>query len=435
MKTIKYLMVFILLSQFAIAQSIVIGSGSSIEVGSGSDICAGVYGNITGNLFGAGTQCNQSAAATFQLTVNIINGWNMVSIPGLHPENQYVNTWWQYRDPSANVYKYSNGYQLVYSATPGTGYWMKHAGTRTYNTGDEWPAGGIQIVTHDSIPVTLGWNLIGGYETIVATSNLTTTPPNLINSPVYKYSGGYQVATTLDPGYGYWVKLSEAGVINIPNSMAKGSLEIADYFPSEWGRIIFTDNAGNSYVLYAADEKTDLSVYELPPAPPSGMFDIRYASGRIAEDINKSAQTIELSGVQYPLTVRVENMFIRLQDGTGNHINKVLKTGEDMVINDATLNKLTISKDKIPETFALEQNYPNPFNPSTTISFALPQATQLKITVYNTLGEQVTTIAEGMYDAGYHKITFNASNLPSGTYIYRLESNDFVQVRKMILLK
>jgi hypothetical protein len=51
------------------------------------------------------------------------------------------------------------------------------------------------------------------------------------------------------------------------------------------------------------------------------------------------------------------------------------------------------------------------------------------------LGEQVNTIAEGMYDAGYHKVTFNASNLPSGTYIYRLESNDFVQVRKMILIK
>jgi hypothetical protein len=435
MKSIKYLIVTILLSQFAIAQSIVIGSGSSIEVGLGSDICAGVYGNITGNLFGEGTQCNQSAVTTFQLAVNIINGWNMVSIPGLHPVDQNVNTWWQYRDPGANVFKYSGSYQQVTTATPGIGYWMKHAGARTYNTGDEWPAGGIQIVAHDPIPGTIGWNLIGGYEASVATSGMTTTPPGLIVFPVYKYSGGYQVATTLDPGYGYWVKLSGAGQINIPGSMAKGSLEIADYFPSEWGRIIFTDNAGNSYVLYAADEKTDLSIYELPPAPPSGMFDIRFGSGRIAEDINKSVQTIELSGVQYPLTVRVENMSIRLQDGPGNHINKVLKTGEDIVINDATLSKLTISKDKIPETFALEQNYPNPFNPSTTISFALPQATQLKIKVYNMLGEQVNTIAEGMYDAGYHKVTFNASNLPSGTYIYRLESNDFVQVRKMILIK
>ncbi len=60
MKAIKFLISALLFSYFAYAQSIVIGEGASIEVGAGSDICAGVYGNITGNLFGDGTQCNQS---------------------------------------------------------------------------------------------------------------------------------------------------------------------------------------------------------------------------------------------------------------------------------------------------------------------------------------------------------------------------------------
>jgi len=89
----------------------------------------------------------------------------------------------------------------------------------------------------------------------------------------------------------------------------------------------------------------------------------------------------------------------------------------------------------LPTQYELSQNYPNPFNPSTTIRFSLPQAAQLKINLYNMLGEQVATIAEGMYELGYHKVTFNASSLPSGTYIYRLESSDFVQVKKMILIK
>ena len=89
----------------------------------------------------------------------------------------------------------------------------------------------------------------------------------------------------------------------------------------------------------------------------------------------------------------------------------------------------------VPTQFELSQNYPNPFNPSTTIRFSLPKETQLKINIYNMLGEQVATIAEGMYESGYHKVTFNASNLPSGGYIYRIESSDFVQVKKMILLK
>ncbi len=89
----------------------------------------------------------------------------------------------------------------------------------------------------------------------------------------------------------------------------------------------------------------------------------------------------------------------------------------------------------MPTEFELSQNYPNPFNPSTTIRFSLPTETRLKINIYNMLGEMVQSLAEGSYEAGYHKVTFNASSLPSGAYIYRIESSEFVQVRKMILIK
>jgi hypothetical protein len=89
----------------------------------------------------------------------------------------------------------------------------------------------------------------------------------------------------------------------------------------------------------------------------------------------------------------------------------------------------------MPTQFELSQNYPNPFNPSTTIRFSVPKETKLKINIYNMLGELIETLAEGTYEAGYHKVTFNASNLPSGAYIYRIESPDFVQVRKMVLIK
>ena len=62
----------------------------------------------------------------------------------------------------------------------------------------------------------------------------------------------------------------------------------------------------------------------------------------------------------------------------------------------------------VPNQYELSQNYPNPFNPSTTIRFSLPKQTQLKINLYNMLGELVETIAEGNYEAGNHKVTFNA---------------------------
>jgi len=89
----------------------------------------------------------------------------------------------------------------------------------------------------------------------------------------------------------------------------------------------------------------------------------------------------------------------------------------------------------LPTQYELSQNYPNPFNPGTTIKFSLPRATQLKIIIYNMLGEQVATIADGMYESGYHKVNFNAVGLSSGTYIYRITSDSFVETKKMIVLK
>jgi hypothetical protein len=89
----------------------------------------------------------------------------------------------------------------------------------------------------------------------------------------------------------------------------------------------------------------------------------------------------------------------------------------------------------MPTKFELSQNYPNPFNPSTTIQFSLPKETKLKINIFNMIGQLVRTLADGNYDAGYHKVTLNAADLPSGAYVYRIESPDFVQVKKMVLIK
>ena len=371
---------------------------------------------------------------TFQLVVSVLNGWNMVSIPGLHPTDQNVNTWWQYRDQGANVFKYAGGYQSVTDAVPGTGYWMKHSGDRTYNVGDEWPAGGILTVPHDPITGITGWNLFGGYEQFVITANITTNPPGLQSGPIYKYSGGYSVATTLDPGYGYWIKLTGAGQIIIPETLTKG--ETVEWFPEDWGRITLTDATGISYTLYAVKGQVDLSLYDLPPAPPAGMFDIRYESGRIAEDINSSIKAIDMKGVTYPLTVRVEGMDIRLMDESGKMINTNLKSGEDIMISDATIQKLMVSGELLPTVYSLEQNYPNPFNPSTLIEFSLPEdAANVKLSIYNILGEKVAELVNTSQKAGKYQYQWNANGVATGMYIYELRTDKFVSVRKMLLLK
>ena len=88
-----------------------------------------------------------------------------------------------------------------------------------------------------------------------------------------------------------------------------------------------------------------------------------------------------------------------------------------------------------PSEFALMQNYPNPFNPTTTISFNIPKAGDVKLTLFNILGQEIITLINGFKESGFHKINFEAENLNSGLYIYKLESASFVQTKKMILLR
>jgi len=94
------------------------------------------------------------------------------------------------------------------------------------------------------------------------------------------------------------------------------------------------------------------------------------------------------------------------------------------------------SENSIPESFVLSQNYPNPFNPSSTIQFGLPEASSVRLEVFNLLGQKVNTLVTGdIMQAGWHSVQFDAGNLASGVYIYRIEAGNFVQTKRMLLIK
>jgi len=91
--------------------------------------------------------------------------------------------------------------------------------------------------------------------------------------------------------------------------------------------------------------------------------------------------------------------------------------------------------DEIPQSFMLYQNYPNPFNPTTTIKFALLVDGRVKINVYNAVGQLVETLVDKEMESGYHEVNFDAARLASGVYLYQLQADDYVSVKKMILLR
>ncbi len=97
--------------------------------------------------------------------------------------------------------------------------------------------------------------------------------------------------------------------------------------------------------------------------------------------------------------------------------------------------KTSVEVNAAPVEFALNQNYPNPFNPSTSISFSIPNASSVKLTIYNAIGKEVATLVNGTMESGNHKVVWNASNMPSGMYFYKLQADNFTSTKKMMLIK
>ena len=104
---------------------------------------------------------------------------------------------------------------------------------------------------------------------------------------------------------------------------------------------------------------------------------------------------------------------------------------------------LVVSNDEdlsLPKSFVLHQNYPNPFNPTTTIQYHLPQRSDVQITVYDLLGREMTTLVSEYQDAGFKSVIWNATNdqgqpVSAGVYFYQVRAGDYLQTKKMILLK
>ena len=117
----------------------------------------------------------------------------------------------------------------------------------------------------------------------------------------------------------------------------------------------------------------------------------------------------------------------------GSYSYKLVQVDFDGTQNESKIINVEVSSQ--PKEYSLSQNYPNPFNPSTTIEYSIPEGGNVKLVVYNSLGEEVAVLENNFEEAGSYKINFDASKLSSGIYYYRLNSGEFSSIKKMIILK
>ncbi len=131
----------------------------------------------------------------------------------------------------------------------------------------------------------------------------------------------------------------------------------------------------------------------------------------------------------FRVRIRFDGDDMTADEGERVTFNNIALTGETPVVSVPQQEKTTAA------AYRLEQNFPNPFNPETTIRFSIPEQQNVRLTIYNTLGQQVEQLLDTELNPGNHAIPFDASHLPSGVYIYRIEAGEFVQSRKLMVLK
>jgi type IX secretion system substrate protein len=125
-------------------------------------------------------------------------------------------------------------------------------------------------------------------------------------------------------------------------------------------------------------------------------------------------------GFRYNMNVQVDGLWVNI---------------DDMLIGNRNPIGITPISNNVPKRFELRQNYPNPFNPVTNIEFELPKSGHVNLIIYNSIGQEMRTLVNQELKAGSYKVDFDAGNLPSGTYYYRINAGDFTDSKKMIVVK
>ena len=374
-------------------------------------------------------------------------GWNLTGLPIEVDDPHYKSIYPGSID--GTLYAFDGSYQTKTEMEKGVGYWLRFSSAGTTE---------IIGVPIDELEIELfgGWNIISGPSGTVATGSVTDPGGILIPGTLYEFDGSYQSSDVLEQGKGYWIRASTSGQIVMsvgedidpPASLAK-TPSWSDPL-KEFDRIQIRDSDGIERSLYFGNvlpEDVLRESYSLPPLPPAGAFDVRFTDGYYL--LEQDEVTVLLSSDAYPVELCILS---GTADGEAGYVVTELKqgsegtehitaSGESIEIRDADVMMLQICRTDgiaevaVPKEFSLSQNYPNPFNPVTTIQYALPKDTRVKLEVYNMLGQRVQVLVDEHQEAGYYDVVFDGSRVTSGMYVYRITVGEFVAVKRLVYLK
>ncbi len=368
--------------------------------------------------------------------------WNIVSVPIL-PLDSLKTALFPASISQAFTYQNGGSYQEEDTLENGVGYWLK------------FPSAQIVSFTgyprfDDTIDVQKGWNLIGTLTYPFSVDGITSIPSGIVISDFFGFNAGYHIVDSLKPVRGYWVKVSQAGKVVLSTAIKNPPKNSVKRSSGNENTVRFEDSHGQVQSLYFVrllKGETINGNYEMPPSPPPGIFDVRYASGRYMEFIQQSATgefAISISSSPEPISISWKITDTTLVAWLLVDDKKLLmrSNGITMISGTGTQVRLLLSDEELPVQFSLSNNFPNPFNPSTEIEYSLPTESYVRLSVFNILGEQVALLVNQTQQQDTYTVEWNASDYPSGVYVYRLEAiatnnpeHIFRAQRKMVLLR
>jgi photosystem II stability/assembly factor-like uncharacterized protein len=388
-----------------------------------------------------------SSNATFSIIVNpdYFKGWNIISLPVAVADPRIETIF-----PSAisKAFLFENTYLLTDSLKSGVGYWIKFNSPQFVSiTGDS--------ILSDTINIHAGWNMIGSISRDVLVTDIIQIPDSIITSRYYGYKLSYNAADTLKPRYGYWVKSKSEGqlILSAPLlSNLKSSM--TDDF-SGWNSLKISDNYNNEQTLYFSSHGTvrSIDLYDLPPLPPDGLFDVRFGSQRNIEMLPNNIS----SKISLPIEVQSNSNSLKIEWNihddaldyslvfSDRQTIKISGNGFTSIPYPTFNISLRIDRNSSdsPISFRLDQNYPNPFNPETNIKYRISNISQVNLKIYDLLGREIATLVNDVKQPGEYSVEWNAEGLPSGIYFCKISAGNpstssgqaFVDTKKMLLVK
>jgi hypothetical protein len=361
-----------------------------------------------------------------EISVSQQSNWNLVGLPVTVSNPNYAIVFPE--SVEGTLYSYDGAYQLETDLVLGDGFWLRFAEEgMTTITGEPLNEIIVNLIE--------GWNLISGPSQI---STINDPDGIVISGTLYGFGEGYINSYELIPGYGYWIKSYSDGEISLTSSFSLSKTKI---FHQPENLNTLTVNTTSLFFGNKIEVENPLS-FSLPPKPPEGSKDVRFSGNTKLCTLDECV--IEVMNDGSPLTFVCEIIDGEVWEIVPVIANQVKLDEAIFLTNDS---KLTLDLEaekwilrkttspKVPTEFALFPAHPNPFNPVTTIRFSVPELSEINVSIYDIQGRLVETLVDENLSSGNHSVQWNASGFSSGVYFLKLESSDYSQIEKLMLLK